>query len=229
VKTLLESNIKRVLERINKAAERSGRNFKDILLVAVTKNVPPEVIRKAYEYGLRNFGENRAQELRKKYEELKDLGITWHFIGRIQTNKVRYFVPICEYVHSVWREEEVAEISKRAGRIGKIQRVLVEVNVFGEETKAGLKPEEVEDFLKKCEKYENVFFEGLMTMAPYVENPEEVRWGFRKLRELRDYLMKMYFKNAGIKELSMGMSNDFEVAVEEGATMVRIGTAIFRR
>jgi len=229
VKTLLESNIKRVLERINKAAERSGRNFKDILLVAVTKNVPPEVIRKAYEYGLRNFGENRAQELRKKYEELKDLGITWHFIGRIQTNKVRYFVPICEYVHSVWREEEVTEISKRAGRIGKIQRVLVEVNVFGEETKAGLKPEEVEDFLKKCEKYENVFFEGLMTMAPYVENPEEVRWGFRKLRELRDYLMKRYFKNAGIKELSMGMSNDFEVAVEEGATMVRIGTAIFRR
>jgi len=226
---LLESNIKRVLERINKAAERSGRNFKDILLVAVTKNVPPEVIRKAYEYGLRNFGENRAQELRKKYEELKDLGITWHFIGRIQTNKVRYFVPICEYVHSVWREEEVTEISKRAGRIGKIQRVLVEVNVFGEETKAGLKPEEVEDFLKKCEKYENVFFEGLMTMAPYVENPEEVRWGFRKLRELRDYLMKRYFKNAGIKELSMGMSNDFEVAVEEGATMVRIGTAIFRR
>ncbi|RKX48050.1 MAG: YggS family pyridoxal phosphate-dependent enzyme, partial [Thermotogae bacterium] len=104
MKTLLESNIKRVLERINKAAERSGRNFKDILLVAVTKNVPPEVIRKAYEYGLRNFGENRAQELRKKYEELKDLGITWHFIGRIQTNKVRYFVPICEYVHSVWRE-----------------------------------------------------------------------------------------------------------------------------
>ena len=229
MKTLLESNIKRVLERINKAAERSGRNFKDILLVAVTKNVPPEVIRKAYEYGLRNFGENRAQELRKKYEELKDLGITWHFIGRIQTNKVRYFVPICEYVHSVWREGEVAEISKRAGRIGKIQRVLVEVNVFGEETKAGLKPEEVEDFLKKCEKYENVFFEGLMTMAPYVENPEEVRWGFRKLRELRDYLMKRYFKNAGIKELSMGMSNDFEVAVEEGATMVRIGTAIFRR
>ncbi|RKX56404.1 MAG: YggS family pyridoxal phosphate-dependent enzyme [Thermotoga sp.] len=226
---MLESNIKRVLERINKAAERSGRNFKDILLVAVTKNVPPEVIRKAYEYGLRNFGENRAQELRKKYEELKDLGITWHFIGRIQTNKVRYFVPICEYVHSVWREEEVTEISKRAGRIGKIQRVLVEVNVFGEETKAGLKPEEVEDFLKKCEKYENVFFEGLMTMAPYVENPEEVRWGFRKLRELRDYLMKRYFKNAGIKELSMGMSNDFEVAVEEGATMVRIGTAIFRR
>ena len=229
MKTLLESNIKRVLERINKAAERSGRNFEDILLVAVTKNVPPEVIRKAYEYGLRNFGENRAQELRKKYEELKDLGITWHFIGRIQTNKVRYFVPICEYVHSVWREEEVTEISKRAGRIGKIQRVLVEVNVFGEETKAGLKPEEVEDFLKKCEKYENVFFEGLMTMAPYVENPEEVRWGFRKLRELRDYLMKRYFKNAGIKELSMGMSNDFEVAVEEGATMVRIGTAIFRR
>jgi len=225
---LLENNIKRVLERINKAAERSGRNFEDILLVAVTKNVPPEVIRKAYEYGLRNFGENRAQELRKKYEDLKDLGITWHFIGRIQTNKVRYFVPICEYVHSVWREEEVAEINKRAGRIGKIQRTLVEVNVFGEETKAGLKLEEVEDFLKKCEKYENVFFEGLMTMAPYVENPEEVRWGFRKLRELRDYLMKMNFKNAEIKELSMGMSNDFEVAVEEGATMVRIGTAIFR-
>jgi len=229
VKILLKNNIEKVLETISKAAKRSGRTFEDILLVAVTKNVPSEIIRKAYEYGLRNFGENRAQELRKKYEDLKDLEITWHFIGRIQTNKVKYFVPICEYVHSVWREEEVAEISKRAGKIGKIQRVLIEVNVFGEETKAGLKLEDVEKFLRKCEKYENIFFEGLMTMAPYVENPEEVRWGFRKLRELRDYLIKIDFKNAKIKELSMGMSNDFEVAVEEGATMVRIGTAIFRR
>lgn len=229
MKILLKNNIKKVLETINKAVKKSGRTLEDILLVAVTKNVPSEIIRKAYEYGLRNFGENRAQELRKKYEDLKDLEITWHFIGRIQTNKVKYFVPICEYVHSVWREEEVAEISKRAGKIGKIQRVLIEVNVFGEETKAGLKLEDVEKFLRKCEKYENIFFEGLMTMAPYVENPEEVRWGFRRLRKLRDYLMKIDFKNAEIKELSMGMSNDFEVAVEEGATMVRIGTAIFRR
>lgn len=229
MKILLKNNIEKVLETINKAAKKSGRTLEDILLVAVTKNVPSEIIRKAYEYGLRNFGENRAQELRKKYEDLKNLEITWHFIGRIQTNKVKYFVPICEYVHSVWREEEVAEISKRAGKIGKIQRVLIEVNVFGEETKAGLKLEDVEKFLRKCEKYENIFFEGLMTMAPYVENPEEVRWGFRRLRKLRDYLMKIDFKNAEIKELSMGMSNDFEIAVEEGATMVRIGTAIFRR
>ncbi len=222
----IKENLEKVLERIERAAERAGRDPKQIRLVAVAKTFPPDVIRQAYELGLRDFGENRAQELREKYEALKDLDITWHFIGRIQTNKVKYFVRIADYVHSVWREEEMREIEKRASKIGKVMKVFIEVNVSGEETKAGVRPEEVRNLLEIAQGFEHIEVIGLMTMAPFVEDPEEVRWVFRRLRELRDEISRDFPK---VKELSMGMSNDFEVAIEEGATFVRIGTAIFGR
>lgn len=220
----MKDRIESVLRRIQEAAKRAGRDPSKIRLVAVSKNFPPEMVKEAFELGLRDFGENRAQELREKHEALKNLPITWHFIGRIQTNKVKYFVPIADFVHSVWREKELLEIEKRAAALGKNIKIFIEVNVSGEETKAGVKPEEIRPLLVLCEKLEHVKAIGLMTMAPYFEDPEQVRWIFFKLRELRDDLKTEYPE---LTELSMGMSNDFEVAIEEGATFVRIGTAIF--
>ncbi len=221
---MLKNRLNEVLLRIKRSAERVGRDPAEIRLVAVGKGHPAESIREAYELGLRDFGENRAQELKEKYEVLRDLDITWHFIGRIQTNKVKYFVPIVDYIHSVWRERELVEIDKRSKALGKIVKVFVEVNVSGESTKAGVRPEDLEDFLKVATGFENIEIVGLMTMAPYVENPEDVRWVFRELREMRDGLRESF---PSLVELSMGMSNDFEIAVQEGATFLRIGTAIF--
>lgn len=224
----LERRYREVKKRIARAAERAGRSASEITLVAVTKNVPAEVIRQAAGLGMSHFGENRAQELRDKYRQLGDLDVAWHFIGRIQTNKVRYFVPICRYVHSVWRLEEIEEIQKRADRLDKSIYAFVEVNVSGEESKAGLRPQEVRDFLSGLTAYDRVRFIGLMTMAPFTDDEELVRSVFRRLRELRDHLSQYDTSNVEIRELSMGMSSDFEIAVEEGATYLRIGSAIFK-
>lgn len=223
----LKENLERVHERIRRAAERAGRKPEDVKLVVVTKYVDSSVVKELVRLGVKDIGENRAQDLVRKYDEVNDPNVTWHFIGRIQTNKIKYIVPRCEWIHSVYREEELEEIEKRASALGKVQKILVEVNVFGEETKAGVRPEEVEKFLELCKKYDHVLVLGLMTMAPYVEDPENVRWGFRRLREMLEELSKHNAGNVFLKELSMGMSNDFEIAVEEGATMVRIGSAIF--
>ncbi len=220
----MRERLESVLKRIESAAKRARRDPGEITLVAVSKNFPADAVKEAYSLGLRNFGENRAQELKGKYEELRDLDITWHFIGRIQTNKVKYFVPIADYVHSVWRKEELDEIEKRASKINKVMRVFIEMNISGEESKAGIREDEVHEFLELASGYEHIKVIGLMTMAPFVEDPEEVRWVFRRLREIKDDMSKDF---PHLRELSMGMSNDFEVAIEEGATFVRIGTAIF--
>ena len=222
----VKERLEKVLSRMEEACRRSGRSVDEITLVAVSKNFSAEAVREVFNLGVVNFGENRAQELVGKAEALSDLPITWHFIGRIQTNKVKYFVKVADYVHSVWREKELLEINKRAGALGKKIKVFVEVNVSGEESKAGVRPGEVEKILDIASSMENLEVIGLMTMAPYVEDPESVRWVFRELRRLRDRLNSRYPK---LRELSMGMSNDFEVAIEEGATFVRIGTAIFGR
>ncbi|PLV60115.1 YggS family pyridoxal phosphate-dependent enzyme [Thermotoga sp. KOL6] len=225
----LKENLENVMNRIKEAAHRAGRDPSEVKLVVATKYADVKKMEELFLLGVREFGENRAQDLIRKSEYFKDRPIVWHFIGRIQTNKVKYIVPRCELIHSVWRVEELEEIEKRAKKLGKIQKILIEVNVFGEKTKAGLLLQEVEGFLKMCETFKQIEVLGFMTMAPYVENPEEVRWGFRILKELRDELSKKYnSNNVKLKELSMGMSNDFEVAIEEGATMVRIGSAIFK-
>ncbi len=217
-----------VRTRIARVAERAGRSPGEITLVAVTKNVPAELIRQAAGLGMKHFGENRAQELREKYQHLTHLRVTWHFIGRIQTNKVKYFVPICQYVHSVWRVNEVMEIQKRAERLDKTIYVFVEVNTSGEESKAGLQPDQVKAFLSQVLPYDRLRFIGLMTMAPLTREKSVIRASFRTLRELRDHLEQYNKGNVEIRELSMGMSNDFEIAIEEGATYLRIGSAIFK-
>ena len=218
----IRRNFQNVMEKIKIHAEKVGRNPDSIKIIAVTKTHPIEVVRAAYDVGIRLFGENYAQELRDKAKNMPE-DVQWHFIGRIQTNKLKYVVPVAEYIHSVYRIEEMEEIEKLAVRFGKIQKVLIEVNVSNEETKGGLRPEEIRQFIKECSSYKNVNVVGLMTMAPFIE-PEDTRPYFRKLFELREELRNDYPE---IKELSMGMTNDFTVAVEEGSTMVRIGTAIF--
>ncbi|MDK2812147.1 MAG: dependent protein [Petrotoga sp.] len=220
----LIENYHTLLNEIQQVTEKSGRDLNSIKLVAVSKNFPSDNIKTLYEEGHRDFGENKAQELREKYEDLKNLDIVWHFIGRIQTNKIKYIVPIAEYIHSVWRMKEIEEIQKKAEEINKTQKVLLEINISGENSKAGLIPNEVEAFLQDATSFKNIKIIGLMTMAPYTEKVDVIRNVFRSLRELRDNLNKKY---PSIKELSMGMTNDYKIAIEEGATLLRIGTRIF--
>ncbi len=219
------SNLERVEERITRVCERSGRKREEIILLGATKTVKPEVIRDFYGCGLKVFGENRVQEFLKKYEALKDLNIEWHFIGRLQSNKVKYIIDKVELIHSLDRDSLLDEIEKRAGRINKIQRVLLEVNVGAEETKGGVLPEEVFSFAEKVLSGKNVSLEGLMTIPPYEKEPEESRKYFVLLRELKEKLEREF--SVKLPHLSMGMSNDFEIAIEEGATIVRIGTLLF--
>ncbi|AEH50641.1 YggS family pyridoxal phosphate-dependent enzyme [Pseudothermotoga thermarum] len=219
----LLQNLTKVKERIEQAAKRVGRDPSQITLVAVTKEAEPEQIKTLFELGVLNFAENYAQSLIKKYEIAKDA--VWHFIGRIQTNKVKYIVPRCEYIHSVWRLNEIETINKVAEKLGKIQKILVEVNVSQEETKAGITLEEAPKFVETALNYPNVSVVGLMTMAPFTDDENLIRSVFRKLRELRDKLVERF---PTVQHLSMGMTNDFEIAVEEGATMVRIGRALFK-
>lgn len=218
----LLQNLMRVKHKIEEAARRSGRNASEITLIAVTKQAKPEQVKNMFELNVVNFAENYSQELLKKYEIAKTA--IWHFIGRIQTNKVKYIVPRCEYIHSVWRISEIEEINKVAQRIGKIQKILIEVNISQEETKAGISPEETPQLLIAAQRYPNIQVVGLMTMAPLTNDENTIRSVFRRLRELRNDLMKEY---PMLQHLSMGMTNDFEIAIEEGATMVRIGRALF--
>lgn len=201
------------------------KELEEVKLVAVTKTVPTELIREAVKSGVRIIGENRVQEALRKYEELKDLDVQWHLIGHLQTNKVKYAVKIFDVIQSVDSKKLALEIDKRAQMLGKVQPVMIEVNVAGEETKYGVKPDELELFYLSIRELKNIEVVGLMTIAPLVDNPEDVRWVFKRLRGLRDMLNHKY--KANLTELSMGMSDDYKVAIEEGATMVRIGRKIF--
>lgn len=207
-------NIKNEINNLNKKTE----------LVAVSKFFPVEDIKLAIESGQLIFGESKAQELRDKYEILKNEKIKWHFIGRIQTNKIKYIVPICELIHSVSRIKEIKEIDKRAKENDKIQKILIEVNTSGEESKSGINPDMVNDFIEKTKNFNNIEICGLMTMAPFTNDENIIRNSFHSLRKIKEELSKKY-KN--IKELSMGMSNDYKVAIEEGSTLIRVGSKIF--
>ena len=214
-----------VLERIEKTCERVGRDPKSVKLLGATKTVPPETINEFYNCGLKVFGENRVQEFLKKYEALKDLNIEWHFIGYLQTNKVKYLMGKVVLIHSLDRKNLADEIQKRAQKNNIVQDVLIEVNIGGEETKAGVEPEKLKELFEYTLNLSNIRVLGLMCIPPYLENPEDVRPYFRKLRKLKEELEKDY--NVLLPHLSMGMSHDFEVAIEEGATIVRIGTLLF--
>jgi conserved hypothetical protein TIGR00044 len=217
--------IQEIEQRLVRACERAGRKREEVLLLGASKYANAEKIREAYQCGVRAFGESRAQDFLKKFEELKDLPIDWHFIGNLQTNKVKYIIDKVSLIHSLDRQSLAEEIQKRAERLGKVQDVLIEVNVGKEETKGGVYEEDLEKLFEYCLSLKNLRVLGLMAIPPYKENPEEVRPYFVKLRKLKETLEELY--KIKLPHLSMGMSEDFEVAVEEGATIVRIGSAIF--
>ena len=214
----IEANIREVRRRIARACERSRRSPDEITLVAVTKGFEVPAIRTAFNSGIRDFGENRVQEAEGKIAQLTDLkpDVTWHMVGHLQSNKAMSAVELFDIIHSV-DSLKLAEILNR--RVEKPLPVLLEVNVSGEATKGGFSLGEIAAAVEEIRKLSNLKLRGLMTVAPFVIDPEAVRPVFRKLRELRDSL--------GLEHLSMGMTDDFEVAVEEGATMLRIGRAIF--
>ena len=217
--------IQEIEQRLARACERAGRKREEVLLLGASKYANAEKIKEAYQCGVRAFGESRAQDFLKKFEELKDLPIDWHFIGNLQTNKVKYIIDKVSMIHSLDRQSLAEEIQKRAERLGKVQDVLIEVNLGKEETKGGVYEEDLEKLFEYCLSLKNLRVLGLMAIPPYKENPEEVRPYFVKLRKLKEKLEELY--KLKLPHLSMGMSEDFEVAVEEGATIVRIGSAIF--
>ena len=222
----ISENLKRVRLRIEKAASRAKRNVEDIKLVVVTKGVSAERIIEAAGLSVNAFGENYAQEFRDKHDLVeKSIGrkVEWHFIGRLQRNKVKYLDGV-SLIHSLDSTSVAQEINKRAEKVETNIPVLIEVNIGEEGVKGGIKSRQVDDFLAELSSFLRIEVNGLMTMPPFFDNPEMARPYFRKLRELRNRLQERFPK---LRELSMGMSGDFEVAIEEGATIVRIGTAIF--
>ena len=221
----IKSNVYDVRTRIEEVARKAGREPKDVSLLVATKNRSPEQVLEAIDAGVKVFGENRAQELLEKIE-LVGGEVDWHFIGHLQRNKVNSVVGAVSLVHSVDTFRLAREINRRAGQIGKNQSILLQVNIAGEESKFGVASSDVAQLADEMNELKNIDIRGLSTIAPLVDNPEKVRWVFRELRELGNELEHAN-KDLTLSELSMGMTGDFEVAVEEGSTIVRLGTAIF--
>jgi pyridoxal phosphate enzyme (YggS family) len=226
----LSDNIAEVRQRIAEAARRAGRNPVAISLMAVSKTQPPAHIREAYDAGLRLFGENRVQEFAGKAEALCDLAdAEWHMIGHLQSNKAGKAAELFSTVESVDSLRLAEKLNAASQLLGKKLAVLIEINLGGEAAKSGVaaESEELQELLQGAAKLERLEFRGLMTVPPFTEDPERARPYFRKLRELRDRIAARDLPAVGMQELSMGMSHDFEVAIEEGSTCVRVGTAIF--
>lgn len=221
---MIAENLKSVRQRIATCCEKSGRNPEEITLICVTKEASIDEAGEVLSLGVRNLGENRIQELAAKHQALGDRAI-WHIVGHLQTNKVRDAVKISTLIHSVDSVKLAKEIDKVAAKPNKVQDILIQVNVSGERTKFGVSPDGLFDLLKEVVLYHNISIKGLMTIAPEADNPELARPFFRKLKELLGRVNAIH--NMQYTILSMGMTNDFEVAVEEGSTMVRIGRAIF--
>lgn len=221
---MISINLNKVQDQILSKCSEIGRDANDIILIAVSKTQSIENINAAHQIGLRHFGENKAQELRDKGKAIK-LDIAWHFIGHLQKNKAKYAVEFAEYIHSVDSIKLLDEIDKQAAKFGKVQKFLIEANTSGEESKYGIANfNNIVELAQYSESLKNVKFIGLMTMAPFVEDETIIRNSFKILKE---YFEKLKLIGFDIKHLSMGMTNDYLIALEEGATMLRIGTALF--
>lgn len=223
---MISKNIETVKQNIINACERVGRNLDEVTLIAVSKTKPNEMLMEAYNQGMRDFGENYVQELTEKTAELpKD--IRWHMIGHLQRNKVKYVVGNVTLIHSVDSMRLANEISKEAVKKNCEVDILVEINVASEDTKFGITVENAPEMIEKMSKLPGINIKGLMTSAPYVEKGEKNRKFFKQLKQLAVDIKDKNIDNVSMELLSMGMTNDYEVAVEEGATIVRVGTAIF--
>lgn len=222
----ISENLSIVEEKITAACKRAGRNRDEVKLIAVSKTHPIEAIRQAMEYGIKSFGENKVQELKNKMDVIKE-DLDWHLIGHLQTNKVKYVAGRVSLIHSLESIRLAEALNKEAGKLGVITDVLVEVNMGAEESKFGIKPEDACDFISRVSKFENIKIRGLMTVAPFTEEAEENRQYFRQLKKIMVDLNSKNIHNVCMNVLSMGMTGDYEVAIEEGATLVRVGTGIF--
>ena len=225
--TTIGDNIKNVQERIAAACRRAGRGVDEVKLVAISKTFPAARIREAYDAGLREFGENRVQEAAAKQPELSGCDITWHLVGHLQTNKAKTARELFKWVHSVDSLRLAQKLHQSAPEAGARLRVLIEVNLGGEESKSGVNAGDVAKLAEEISRLDSLELRGLMTIPPFLEDPEKIRPYFRQLRELARQVEERKIPGVSMRELSMGMTHDFEVAIEEGATLVRVGTGIF--
>ena len=223
----MQDRLAAIQDRISTAAQACQRDPESVRLVAVSKTIPTDVVREAIEAGAEILGENYVQEARSKFNDLHAYDVAWHFIGHLQSNKAKYAVRIFDLIHSVDSLKLVKELNKQAHKVGKIQSILIQVNIAQEDTKSGVAPSEALNLVRNAAEFENVAVKGLMTMPPYFNNPEKVRPFFAGLRELSHTIASQNIPGVTMQELSMGMTGDFEAAIEEGATLVRVGTAIF--
>lgn len=224
--TYLKENFQSVEARIQAACDRAGRSRKEVTLIAVSKTKPVEMLQTIYDAGSRDFGENKVQEMCDKIEQLPT-DIRWHMIGHLQTNKVKYIVGRVSLIHSVDSLHLAQEIEKHAAKLDVIVPILIEVNIAEEESKFGIHKEETISLVREVAALPHIRIQGLMTIAPYVENPEDNRAYFRGIKQLSVDIARENIDNVSMDCLSMGMTGDYEVAIEEGATMVRVGTGIF--
>lgn len=223
---MVTENLKSIEARIQAACDRAGRDRSEVTLICVTKTKPVEMLQEAYDDNQREFGENRVQEIQKKYPVLpKD--IHWHMIGHLQKNKVKYLMDKVVMIHSVDNYDLAATISKDAVKAGIVMPVLIEVNVAEEDSKFGVHVDDTEALIRQIADLPGIHVNGLMTIAPYTDDPEANRTYFRQLRELSVDIREKSIDNVDMNVLSMGMTGDFEVAIEEGATHIRVGTGIF--
>ncbi|WP_430882866.1 YggS family pyridoxal phosphate-dependent enzyme [Fusibacter sp. JL216-2] len=225
----VKENLDDIKENIKQACEKTGRNAEDVTLVAVTKTVESEVMNASIDYGVKIVGENRVQEIRRKFEDVKP--VSWHQIGHLQTNKVKYIADKVDMIHSVDSLKLAKEISKRANQHDRTIDILLQVNIAGEEQKFGIDESELPELIHEVSQLPSVQVKGLMLIAPFAENPETVRPIFRRMKEIFDLTKNRIYNgdytNIEMQYLSMGMSGDYVVAIEEGANMVRIGSGIF--
>jgi len=223
---MLANNLREVEDKIQEACKKANRKRGEITLIAVSKTKPISMLQEAYDLGVRSFGENKVQELSEKYTQLPN-DIHWHLIGHLQTNKVKNVVGKATLIHSVDSIKLAETIEKEAAKKDLLVDILIEVNVAEEESKFGLKVEEVLPFIKQVATFPHIRIKGLMTIAPFVENPENNRGVFARLHKLSVDITQKNIDNVSVDILSMGMTNDYQIAIEEGATMVRVGTGIF--
>ncbi len=224
---MISDNINSIREKISRACARAGRSTSEVTLLAVGKTFPSSAVREAVEAGVADVGENYVQELLSKRRDLSGSDVRWHFIGHLQSNKVKHVAGWIHMIHAVDSTALAIEIDRRAAKSGRVIECLLEVNTTGESTKFGVAPGDVTALVKSLASCDNITLGGLMTIGPFLPDPEGSRPMFRRLRELKDEIGSLAQGNVTMRHLSMGMTGDFEVAIDEGATLVRIGTAIF--
>lgn len=223
----IQFNLKKIRDDIRAAAQKSGRDASRVTLIAVSKRKPREMIQQAIDAGHRDFGENYIQEAVEKIDILGRKSAIWHFIGHLQSNKAKFAVKYFDLIHTVDTVKLAGEINRQARKIGKIQEILLQVNIARETTKSGAEESEIIDIAKQAGRFDHLHISGLMCMPPFFDDPEDARIYFKRLKQISENIETLNLPHTDMTHLSMGMSNDFTVAVEEGATLVRVGTAIF--